>query len=220
MSRCGARPQGPAPAAPTRWLAGRLAVVTGASRGIGAATAAALAAAGAHVVLAARDRRRSTASPAGSRTPAASHAGTDRCRATKRRSSACLPRPPGRPAGRAGLRGRGADVRAVRRDDVGHVGRDAGGQPDGHVPVLPRGVRAPWLPRVRAGSSLSPRCRASTPPRSSPGWRLQRLQVRGHRPDRGDRGRRQAAWHQRHLPEPGAVDTRCCAGPIPSFARA
>jgi len=38
------------------WLAGRLVVVTGASRGIGAATAAALAAAGAHVVLAARDR--------------------------------------------------------------------------------------------------------------------------------------------------------------------
>jgi NAD(P)-dependent dehydrogenase (short-subunit alcohol dehydrogenase family) len=37
------------------WLAGRLAIVTGASRGIGAATAAALAAAGAHVVLAARD---------------------------------------------------------------------------------------------------------------------------------------------------------------------
>jgi NAD(P)-dependent dehydrogenase (short-subunit alcohol dehydrogenase family) len=45
-----------APAAPAaRWLAGRLAVVTGASRGIGAATAAAIAAAGAHVVLAARD---------------------------------------------------------------------------------------------------------------------------------------------------------------------
>jgi NAD(P)-dependent dehydrogenase (short-subunit alcohol dehydrogenase family) len=40
-----------------RWLAGRLAVVTGASRGIGAATAAAMAAAGAHVVLAARDRQ-------------------------------------------------------------------------------------------------------------------------------------------------------------------
>jgi NAD(P)-dependent dehydrogenase (short-subunit alcohol dehydrogenase family) len=37
------------------WLAGRLAVVTGASGGIGAATAEALAAAGAHVVLAARD---------------------------------------------------------------------------------------------------------------------------------------------------------------------
>lgn len=37
------------------WLAGRLAVVTGASRGIGAATATAVAAAGAHVVLAARD---------------------------------------------------------------------------------------------------------------------------------------------------------------------
>jgi NAD(P)-dependent dehydrogenase (short-subunit alcohol dehydrogenase family) len=43
-------------AEPTHWLAGRLAVVTGASRGIGAATAEAIAAAGAHVVLAARDR--------------------------------------------------------------------------------------------------------------------------------------------------------------------
>jgi NAD(P)-dependent dehydrogenase (short-subunit alcohol dehydrogenase family) len=41
---------------PARWLAGRLAVVTGASRGIGAATAEAVAAAGAHVVIAARDR--------------------------------------------------------------------------------------------------------------------------------------------------------------------
>jgi NAD(P)-dependent dehydrogenase (short-subunit alcohol dehydrogenase family) len=38
------------------WLAGRVAVVTGANRGIGAATAAAVAAAGAHVVIAARDR--------------------------------------------------------------------------------------------------------------------------------------------------------------------
>ena len=57
MSRCGARPEGPSLPRPTRWLAGRLAVVTGASRGIGAATAAAVAAAGAHVVLAARDRQ-------------------------------------------------------------------------------------------------------------------------------------------------------------------
>ncbi len=40
---------------PLHWLAGRVAVVTGASRGIGAATAEALAGAGAHVVLAARD---------------------------------------------------------------------------------------------------------------------------------------------------------------------
>jgi NAD(P)-dependent dehydrogenase (short-subunit alcohol dehydrogenase family) len=38
------------------WLAGRLAVVSGASRGIGAATAEAIAGAGAHVILAARDR--------------------------------------------------------------------------------------------------------------------------------------------------------------------
>jgi NAD(P)-dependent dehydrogenase (short-subunit alcohol dehydrogenase family) len=41
---------------PGHWLAGRVAVVTGASRGIGAATAEALAGAGARVVLAARDR--------------------------------------------------------------------------------------------------------------------------------------------------------------------
>jgi NAD(P)-dependent dehydrogenase (short-subunit alcohol dehydrogenase family) len=40
---------------PRHWLEGRLAVVTGASRGIGAATAEAIAAAGAHVLLAARD---------------------------------------------------------------------------------------------------------------------------------------------------------------------
>src|SRR5712664_4788595 len=52
-----ARTPGPQSAAdPGHWLAGRLAVVTGASRGIGAATAVAMAAAGAHVVLAARDR--------------------------------------------------------------------------------------------------------------------------------------------------------------------
>ena len=41
---------------PPHWLSGRLALVTGASRGIGAATAEALAAAGARVVLAARNR--------------------------------------------------------------------------------------------------------------------------------------------------------------------
>ncbi len=40
-----------------RWLAGRVAVITGASRGIGAATAVAVAEAGAHVVLAARDQQ-------------------------------------------------------------------------------------------------------------------------------------------------------------------
>jgi len=49
---------GPQPVADGgHWLARRLAVVTGASRGIGAATAEALAAAGARVVLAARDDR-------------------------------------------------------------------------------------------------------------------------------------------------------------------
>jgi 3-oxoacyl-[acyl-carrier protein] reductase len=48
------RPREPVPEPPP-WLAGRLALVTGASRGIGAATAEALAAAGARVVLAARN---------------------------------------------------------------------------------------------------------------------------------------------------------------------
>jgi len=49
---------GPQPVAEaSHWLASRLAVITGASRGIGAATAEALAAAGARVVLAARDGR-------------------------------------------------------------------------------------------------------------------------------------------------------------------
>jgi NAD(P)-dependent dehydrogenase (short-subunit alcohol dehydrogenase family) len=51
------QPTGSQPATGGRWLAGRVAVITGASRGIGAATAAAIAAAGAHVVLAARDRQ-------------------------------------------------------------------------------------------------------------------------------------------------------------------
>ncbi len=49
-------PAGPPVPDREHWLAGRVAVVTGASRGIGAATAQALAAAGARVVLAARDR--------------------------------------------------------------------------------------------------------------------------------------------------------------------
>jgi NAD(P)-dependent dehydrogenase (short-subunit alcohol dehydrogenase family) len=59
------------------WLTGRVAVVTGASRGIGAATAEAIAAAGAHVVLAARDREaldavvRRVRSAGGDATPAA-----------------------------------------------------------------------------------------------------------------------------------------------------
>jgi NAD(P)-dependent dehydrogenase (short-subunit alcohol dehydrogenase family) len=50
--------QGPRSVADARhWLASRVAVVTGASRGIGAAAAEGLAAAGARVVLAARDRQ-------------------------------------------------------------------------------------------------------------------------------------------------------------------
>lgn len=58
---------------PIHWLAGRVAVVTGASRGIGAATAEAIAAVGAHVVLAARDSAALDAVAAGIRS-AGSHA--------------------------------------------------------------------------------------------------------------------------------------------------
>jgi NAD(P)-dependent dehydrogenase (short-subunit alcohol dehydrogenase family) len=52
---------------PVHWLAGRVALVTGASRGIGAATAEAIAAAGASVVLAARDSEALDAIAAGIR---------------------------------------------------------------------------------------------------------------------------------------------------------
>jgi len=45
------------PVASAGWPAGKVVVITGASRGIGAATGAAAAAAGAHVVLAARNRQ-------------------------------------------------------------------------------------------------------------------------------------------------------------------
>ena len=91
------------------WLAGRVAVVTGASRGIGAATAEAIAAAGAHAVLAARDREAlggiaSRIRQAGGEAmpvPTDVSSGPDVERlftAAGRRLS-----------GRAGLRGRGAD---------------------------------------------------------------------------------------------------------------
>src|SRR5260370_8087887 len=56
---------------PMHWLAGRVAVVTGASRGIGAATAEAIATAGAHVVLAARAREALDAFATRTRHPAA-----------------------------------------------------------------------------------------------------------------------------------------------------
>src|SRR5207248_9975267 len=53
MSRCA---EGRTPRMPDQphWLRGRVAVVTGASRGIGRATAEAMAQAGAHIVIAAR----------------------------------------------------------------------------------------------------------------------------------------------------------------------
>ena len=88
---------------PGHWLAGRVAVVTGASRGIGAATAEALAGAGAHVVLAARDGD-ALASVAGG-IQAGRRRRPRRCPPTSARparSSGCLP-PPRRPAVSAAL---------------------------------------------------------------------------------------------------------------------
>ena len=90
-------------------------------------------------------------------------------KADRRRAPVCRRRA-GRPARRPGLRGRRADVRAVRGDHAGDLGGDARGQPDRLVPVLPRGIHRHARRRARDGSSTSPRSRASTPPRSSPGW--------------------------------------------------
>ena len=78
------------------WLTGRVAVVTGASRGIGAATAAAVAAAGAHVVLAARDRPALDGVAGGYQGRGRpGHAGAGDVRATRPRSGDCSPRSPG-----------------------------------------------------------------------------------------------------------------------------
>ena len=82
---------------PGHWLAGRVAVVTGASRGIGAATAGALASAGAHVVLAARDRDALAGVAHGIQRPAAQLRPYLPMSARSKRSSGCLP-PRRRPA--------------------------------------------------------------------------------------------------------------------------
>src|SRR5215472_5778613 len=116
-------PGGTPAVSPARWLAGRLAVVTGASRGIGAATAAAMAAAGAHVVLAARDRQ-------------ALDGVAGRIKDAGGQATAM----PTDVSDEAAVQRLFAEVCAVRRNDVAHVGRDARCQPDGHLPVLPRGV--------------------------------------------------------------------------------
>jgi len=80
-------------AEPRHWLAGRLAVVTGASRGIGAATAEAIAATGAHVLLAARAKKLSTPSPDASETRAAKRLRQRPTSATSGTSSGSFPPP-------------------------------------------------------------------------------------------------------------------------------
>lgn len=101
----------------THWLAGRVAVVTGPSRGIGAATAEALAGTGAHVVLAARDREaldcaaQHVRSAGGSALPVP----TDVCDSSDvERLFAAAGR--ARSARSAGLRRRGTHIRTVVAD--------------------------------------------------------------------------------------------------------
>ena len=102
------------------------------------------------------------------------------------------------------LRGGGADARAVRRTTSEM--QDARGQPRRVPSALSRGVhRGP--PPGRAGSSRSPRCRRVRHGRVPWGWPRPRVEVRGHRPHRGGRGRGQGARHQHDPPSPGAVDT-------------
>ena len=126
---------------PGHWLAGRVAVVTGASRGIGAATAEAIAAAGAHVVLAARDRE-ALAGVAGRIRDAGGEAtpvpaDVSQVQDVERLFAAAAR---GGPLSRAGLRGRRADVGAVRRNDAEIWEETLRVNLTGLIPLLPRRV--------------------------------------------------------------------------------
>ena len=183
------------------WLAGRLAVVTGASRGIGAATARAIADAGAHVVLAARDGE--ALEPVAGRIRDAGrrgHAGPDGRELASSRSSASLPAPT--TAGTIAALVCAAGVLTPApfvANDPGGLGADAGGQSDRLIPLLSRCVRRDAGRRRRTDRQhrVAFRClRDREVPRPE---RLQRLQVRGHRSDGGDRGGGQGARDQRDL---------------------
>ena len=192
-------------AEPRHWLAGRLAVVTGASRGIGAATAEAIAAAGAHVVLAARDHealdgcRRTHP-----RQRRRGHAGADGREQGRRRRAPVRGRRRGGRSRGSRLRGRRADVRAVRARPRRRSGTET-------LEVNLTGsflcCRAAFLAMRRCARGADRQHRLALRRlrhREVPGAdRLQRLQVRSHRSHRGDRGRGQGARHQRHLRESG-----------------
>ena len=188
------------------WLIGRLAVVTGASRGIGAATAAALADAGAHVVLAARDRAALDEVTArikdagGKATPmptdVADEAAVERLFSEVNQigqvsalvcAAGVLTNAPfAATTSKMWHETLGVNLTGTffccRAAFTAMASADAGAGPDRHHRLAVRRLRHGEVPRPR---------------------RVQRLQIRRHRAHRGDRGRGQGAWHQRHLPEPG-----------------
>ena len=131
------------------------------------------------------------------------HRGAHRCEPGRRGRAPFRCSREGGPGRRAGLRGRGADVRAVRRDHEPDLGRDASGQPDGLVSLLSCGVHRHDPGRRRADRQHRLAVRRLRD-REVPGaGRLQRVQVRDHRPHRGHRGGGPGARHQRRLRQSG-----------------
>ena len=145
---------------------------------------------------------------------------TDVSSVERRRAPVCRGRGSG-PARGSRLRGRRADAGAVDGDDPGDLGGDAGGQPDRLVPLLSRRIHRDAGRRRRTDRQHRVAVRRLRH-REVP-WtdRLQRLQVRGHRSDGGDRGRGQGARDQRDLRQSRrGRHPDAASRPIPTFVPA
>ena len=99
--------------------------------------------------------------------------------------------------------------------------RDAPGQPDGLVPVLPRGVHRHAAGRRRADRQHRLALRCLRAPRSSPDWPLTTS------PSTASSGSpRRSRWRARRTASAPSASARapstprCCAGPIPTSAPA